>query len=172
MADYPNDSDLWRRWCDCANDLAWLELHHPDLAHADLSSAIALAERVIEACPEGATYWNTLGAAYFRGGDNEAAVMALDRATALGGGTAFDDVFLAMAHARLGNHEHAEHLLGQTIKRIEQDSLRHPELVHFCEEARSILAERASAPQGFNNPNRDEVGIKLNAALPTPSPGL
>ena len=172
MAAYPNDSDLWRRWCDCANDLAWLELHHPELAHADLSSAIALAERVVEACPEAATYWNTLGVAYFRGGDNTAAVMALDRAIALGGGTAFDDVFLAMVHARLGNHENAEHFLDQTIKRIERDSLRHPELLRFCEEARSILAERSRASQDFNNPNRDQVGTELSAGLSTSNPGL
>ena len=133
---------------------------------------IALARRVVEACPEGATYWNTLGTAYFRSGDDASAVTALDHATALGGGTPFDDVFLAMAHARLGNRELAEHLLTQTIARMERDGPGHPELVRFCDEARSILAESSVASQGFNDSNQDEVESSLSAGLQTPSPGL
>ena len=27
---HPEGTELQRRWCDCANDLAWLLLSHPD----------------------------------------------------------------------------------------------------------------------------------------------
>jgi tetratricopeptide (TPR) repeat protein len=139
---HPHQPDLQRWWCDCANDLAWLKLHYPEPAHRDSFSAIALARRAVETYPDGASYWNTLGTAYFRAGDDALAIAALDRSTALGGGTAFDDVFLAMARARLGNREVAEHLFAQAILRMEQDDPRHPELVRFCDEAQSLLATR------------------------------
>jgi tetratricopeptide (TPR) repeat protein len=143
---HPDHPDLRQRWCDCANDLAWLNLHYPDPASGNPSEAIALARHTVEMCPDGATYWNTLGTAYFRAGDDILAITALDRAKALSDGTAFDDVFLAMAHARLGNREHAEHLLTQAILQMEQDNPGHAELVRFCDEARSILAEGFGAP--------------------------
>ena len=143
IAAYPDDLDLRRRWCDCANDLAWMMLHDRQPAHVDLSGAIALARHAVDMCPDGATYWNTLGTAYFRAGDDAVAIATLDHAMALGGGTAFDNVFLAMAHARSGNPERAEHLLAQTMVQIDRDSPGHPELIRFCNEARLILAERS-----------------------------
>ena len=99
-AAHPERPALRQRWCDCANDLAWLLVSVPDPAVQDPARAVALAMKAAEAHPECSTYWNTLGAAHYRAGDFEAAVTALDRATALGnGGTAFDHVFLAMARA-------------------------------------------------------------------------
>jgi hypothetical protein len=138
--------ELQRLWCDCANDLAWLWANHPNPAHRDPDAAVAMAQRMVEQCPDTEVYWNTLGTAYYRAGDNAAAVAALDRATALGGGTAFDDVFLAMAHARLGNHEQAELRLTDAILRTERDYPGHPELVCFCDEARAILTAGTEAP--------------------------
>jgi hypothetical protein len=138
--------ELQRLWCDCANDLAWLWANHPNPAHRDPDAAVAMARRMVEQCPDTEVYWNTLGTAYYRAGDDASAVAALDRATALGGGTAFDDVFLAMAHARLGDHEQAELRLTHAIFRTEQDYPGHPELVCFCDEARAILAAGTEAP--------------------------
>ena len=70
-----------RRWCDCANDLAWLQANHPDPARRDAASAAALARRAADEYPESAAYWNTLGAAYYRGGDPHAAIEALEQRT-------------------------------------------------------------------------------------------
>ena len=109
----PNAPELRRLWCDCANDLAWLQANHPDPARRDPEAAVAMARRMVEAYPEAETYWNTLGVAYYRAGDDVSAVAALDRATALGGGTAFDDVFLALAQARLGDQEEARRVFAR-----------------------------------------------------------
>ena len=137
----PGNLDLRRRWCDCANDLAWLTLHYPGSVHGDSSSAVALACEAVEMCPDCATYWNTLGVAYFRAGDATSAVTTLEHAKAVGGGSAFDDVFLAMSHARLGDREQAERRLAEAISGMERDDRGHPELGRFCHEARSVLAE-------------------------------
>ena len=113
---HPDASDLKQRWCDCANDLAWLLLNHPDPDSRDPVLARALASRVVEKCSDSGVYWNTLGVAYYRTGDFETAVTTLNRAIALGcGGNSFDHVFLAMAHARLGNREESRRCLVQAM---------------------------------------------------------
>jgi tetratricopeptide (TPR) repeat protein len=140
LAADPGSGELRRRWCDCANDLAWLRANHPDPARRDPISALALARRTADVCPDGAAYWNTLGVAHYRAGDAHAAVAALDRATALGGGTAFDFVFLAMAHARLGDLVGARQELDCAILQAGREFPGHPELAGFCVEARALLA--------------------------------
>ena len=137
--------EVRRRWCDCANDLAWLRANHPESARRDGASALALARQLVEECPDSAAYWNTLGVAHYRAGDARSAVAALDRATALGGGTAFDDVFLAMAHARLGEPERARQALARAMVRSERDHPGHPELAGFCDEANSLITGAASS---------------------------
>ena len=134
----PDNLELRRRRCDCANDLAWLLVCHPDPASRDPASAIALACEVVKECSDCEVYWNTLGVVYFRAGDFEASVVALEQALALGGGgNPFDLVFLAMAQARLGNPDQARQLLDRTMSCKEQG---HAELDRYCDEARSILA--------------------------------
>jgi tetratricopeptide (TPR) repeat protein len=136
---YPADSDLQRRWCDCANDLAWLLLNHPDPDLREPTLALALARRVVEKCSDSSAYWNTLGVAYFRTGDFETAISALDCAIVLGdGGSSFDHIFLAMAHARLGNQEESRRYLAHAMFQKEKDYPTHPELARFCDEAQSI----------------------------------
>ena len=141
----PDSSELRRLWCDCANDLAWLQANHSDLGRRDANTAVAMARRMVETYPDAEVYWNTLGVAYYRAGDYTAAVAALDHAITLGGGTAFDDIFLAMAHARLGNLKEARRELAQAVIRAEHDYPGHLELTGFCNEARFILTESSGA---------------------------
>ena len=144
---HPDDVALRQRWYDCANDLAWLQLNHPDPTSRDPASALQLASQVVKQCSDCGVYWNTLGVAYFRAGDFKATVTALDRATALsGGGTPFDHIFLAMAHARLGNRDQSLRWFTQAMIRKDQDYPGHPELGRFCDEARSIIATVSEAP--------------------------
>ena len=136
-----------RPWCDCANDLAWLRLHPCEPALRDPAFAVALARQVVETCPDCGVYWNTLGVAYLRAGDYPAAVEALDRAVTLSNGsTAFEDVFLAMAHAHLGDLDQARHRLAAAMLGMERDYPGHPELTRFCDEAQSLLAAGPDYP--------------------------
>ncbi len=141
----PDDAGLRRRWCDCANDLAWLWANHPDPSRRDPVSAVAMSRRATDECPDAAAYWNTLGVAHYRAGDDRAAVDALDRARALGGGSAFDDVFLAMAHARLGDTAGARQDLARAMLQAERDHPGHPELAGFFDEAHSLIGAATAA---------------------------
>ena len=148
---HPAASELQWRWCDCANDLAWLLLNHPDPSSREPARALTLASHLVEKCTTSSVYWNTLGVAYFRTDDFETAVTALERAITLGsGGTAFDYIFLAMAHARLGNREESRRYLVQAIFQKGKDYPSHPELARFCDEAHAMIAvepdARAVAP--------------------------
>jgi uncharacterized protein HemY len=85
-------------------------------------------------------YWNTLGVAYFRTGNFESAITALERARDLGcGGTSFDYVFLAMSHARLGNREESQRCLTSAVIEKEKSHPSSPELARFCDEAQSLI---------------------------------
>jgi hypothetical protein len=137
---HPEHPALRRCWCDCANDLAWLLTGAADPAVRDPAGAVALAERAVEMDPECSTYWNTLGAAHYRAGDFQAAIANLNQATALSsGGTAFDHVFLAMAHARLGEPGAARGWFDLVMTGLGQHPQGHAELRRLCEEARSLL---------------------------------
>ena len=137
----PASPDLLRRWCDCANDLAWLQLNHPTLVSGNLVSTLTLARQVIQKCSNCGVYWNTFGVACFRADDFNGAIAAFNRSRALAnGGTPFDHIFLAMAHARLGNQEQSRRWLAEAMIRMEKDYPGHSELSRFYEEARSTLA--------------------------------
>jgi tetratricopeptide (TPR) repeat protein len=152
-------AEVQRRWCDCANDLAWLRLHHPEPALRDVGFAVTLARQVVEICPDSEVYWNTLGVAYLRAGDYPAAVAALERATAIGpGATAFDDVFLAMAHAHPGDLEQARQRLAQAMLSRERDYPNQPDLARFCDEARSLLAPDPDHPSPLVDGQMEGVG--------------
>ena len=66
---HPDIPDLQRCWCDCGNDLAWLLLKHPESDSRGLAHALTLAMQVVDKCPDGEVYWNTLGVAYLRNGE-------------------------------------------------------------------------------------------------------
>ena len=74
----------------------------------DAARAVRLAKKVVTARPESANYRNTLGVAYYRNGDDRAAVAELETAMSMqAGGNSFDWFFLAMAHSRLGDRNKA-----------------------------------------------------------------
>ena len=122
------------RW-DCANDYAWFLLDEDDPNVADPLMALRLVSQAIEADPECPTYWNTLGLAFYRTGDATSAITALERSVALtNGGTAFDYVFLALAHAQLGQQEQALSWSAQADLWIQQHETCHPQLRRFHEQ--------------------------------------
>ena len=149
MAADPKDPALGRQWCDCANDLAWLLAGAADPAVRDPAGAVALAVGTVERNPECSTYWNTLGAAYYRASDFEAAVAALAHAAALSdGGTAFDHLFLAMAHAQSGNPENARQWYDRAMIAMNRYPAGHAELHRLLDEAEALLTHVAPISQG------------------------
>jgi len=126
---HPDLPGIQRQRWNCANDLAWFLINEPDPTVGDPQLAVRLAIQTTLADPEAAAYWNTLGAAYYRAGDDANAITALERSVTLtGGGTGFDFVFLTLAHSRLGQYEQANHWKAQTDLWMEQHEIQHPEL--------------------------------------------
>jgi tetratricopeptide (TPR) repeat protein len=122
------------RW-DCANDYAWFLLDENNPNVADPLMALGLVSQATEADPGCPTYWNTLGLAFYRTGDATSAITALERSVALtNGGTAFDYVLLALAHAQLGQQEQALSWSAQADLWIQQHETCHPQLRRFHEQ--------------------------------------
>lgn len=137
---YPEEMAIRKSWCDCSNDLAWCLANHPDPKLRNPGEAVELARRASVAMPEEDTYWNTLGAAQFRAGDFRGAIASLERSIEIGGGTGFDHVFLAMAHARLGDLEQGEYWLVQAIGWADRERPGDDVMGKLCDEARSVIA--------------------------------
>ena len=137
---HPDLPGIQRQRWNCANDLAWFLINEPDPTVGDLQLAIRLASQTTEVDPEAAAYWNTLGAAYYRAGDDASAITALERSVTLtGGGTGFDFLFLTLAHSRLGQYEQANHWKAQTDLWMEQHEIHHPELSRLRVQAGASL---------------------------------
>jgi hypothetical protein len=142
-ARYPDELEYRARWLDGLNDSAWTLITHPGLGDRDTARAIQLAEQAVTLEPESATYWNTLGIAYFRAHDWNSAIHALGHATELGeGGTSFDHFFLAMAWWQQGDKEQARHWYWRGSSWMEEHNPDHEALVRFREEATALLDSR------------------------------
>jgi tetratricopeptide (TPR) repeat protein len=142
-ADYPDDLEYRKCWLDGLNDSAWTLIARPGIDDRTLASTIQLAEQTVTLEPESATYWNTLGIAYFRARDWKAAIHALGQSTELGdGGTSFDFFFLAMAWWQQGNREQAHHWYLRGNVWMEEHNPDHEALVRFREEAIALLDSR------------------------------
>jgi tetratricopeptide (TPR) repeat protein len=110
-------------WCDyglALNDLAWLRATCPLPEFRDAQEAVRLAEKAVKVikqttipgCPLGNSQrgnaMNTLGVAYYRAGNNKAAVDYLQQSVNLrSGGDGNDWFFLAMAYCKLGDRNKA-----------------------------------------------------------------
>jgi tetratricopeptide (TPR) repeat protein/serine/threonine protein kinase len=127
--------------------LAWLLATCPDAKVRDPNQAVARARKAVQLAPKRADRWNTLGVAYYRAGDWKAAVDALDKSVELRpGADAFDGLFLAMAHRKLGNHDAAHRSYEQVLhwlkfnqKALASDRVQAEELRRFRAEAEEVL---------------------------------
>ena len=141
-----SSSDDHDRWVLGLNDLAWLLATAEDPDALDPEQAVLLAERATIESPSNGTYWNTLGVAQFRAGDNRAAITALERSIELGtsggGGTAFDLLFLAMARLGEGDTAPAREALRLGEDWMDRFAPGHPALTRFREEARLLFPDQ------------------------------
>jgi tetratricopeptide (TPR) repeat protein len=151
-SDDPDNPRLLSSWSDCCNDLACFLMDETDPESQDFFQAVAFATKATEAFPEECIYWNTLGAAYYRAGDAQSAVTALHRAISLQDdrGTAFDHLYLALACARLDQHDIARSWYEQGMNWIKEQPGDHTPLRRLGDEANEVLnqyelAERPDA---------------------------
>ncbi len=124
---------------------AW-ELAKDPVPRRDLHRAVALAERAVELDPTRLNPLNTLGVVYYRAGRYDDAIPALEHSLVAHRGrlAAFDHLFLAMAHHKLGHRSQARESFERAVLWLrEQRNLNPgdgPELVRFRAEAEAVLA--------------------------------
>jgi tetratricopeptide (TPR) repeat protein/serine/threonine protein kinase len=124
------------------NALAWLLATCPDAKVRDPDQAVASARKAVKIAPEKAIYWKTLGVALYRAGDWRAAVAALDKSLQLSQGTgAAAQLFLAMAHHKLGDNGEARRAFEQACQLLEQNKEMLAKNKDLAEELHRFRAE-------------------------------
>ncbi len=141
----------------CMNDLAWLLSTCPDTQLRVPQEAVALATKLMELAPNNAVYENTLGVAHYRAGDYAAAVETLNKCVAMTTGTVHDFLFLAMAHAQMGNSQEGKKWFDQAVGLLNESDSRYTELQRFRAEAASLLGI-------------DDQTVQQRDAKPVPAP--
>jgi tetratricopeptide (TPR) repeat protein len=117
----PDRADLTNRWVLTLGNLTELFTTYPETKYRNPVEALKLAKQAVQLRPDVSEGWNALGIAFYRNGDWQSAVRALDRSVELNqGGYPFDWFFLAMAHWRLGHKDEGQKWYNQSIAWIEQ----------------------------------------------------
>jgi tetratricopeptide (TPR) repeat protein len=123
------------------NALAWLLATAADPTLRNPPRAVELAKEVVQHASRAADKWNTLGVAYYRAGDCNNAIAALEKAEELAPGRFLGSnaLFLAMAHWQLGQQEQAQTCYDRAVGWIEKNKRSEPEILKFRAEAAQLL---------------------------------
>ncbi|MGE5193480.1 MAG: hypothetical protein ACM3U2_13385, partial [Deltaproteobacteria bacterium] len=133
------------------NNLAWnlVASGEPDARISN--AAVGLARNAVELAPNAAHFVNTLGVAYYRAAQWNAAIETLTRSEELYRGDNFSHnaLFIAMAHWQRGDKDQARKAYAAALVWIEKFAPRNDELLRFRAEAASLLGlpEQLSADQ-------------------------
>ena len=107
--------------------------------------AVELAKKAVELNPGAGHIWNTLGAAHYRAGNWEEAIVALEKSMQLrSGGDSNDWFFLAMACWQSDDKEAARKWYDQAIMWMDKNKQQNEELQRFREEAAELLGVTVS----------------------------
>jgi tetratricopeptide (TPR) repeat protein len=141
ITDFADEPLYHARRADGLNDLAWHLLSRPGRSIDDAHHAIELARAAVESVRDRDTYWNTLGIAYLYAGEWASAVTSLRASADLtDGGSGFDLFPLAMAYARLGDHDAAQECYRRAVAWMEEHDPAHPDLRRLSAEATDLLS--------------------------------
>jgi WD40 repeat protein len=130
------------------NNLAWIYATGPPELR-DVDSALALVEKAVAQRPDAWQYLNTLGVVYYRVGQWEKSIEALERSVKKNssGPTAFDLFFMAMSYWNVGQRDKASANFSRAIAWWEAQSNLWPEdvseLQRFRAEAEQVLNRAA-----------------------------
>jgi tetratricopeptide (TPR) repeat protein len=124
------------------NELAWFLVTTPEPRLRDAALAVRLGTKAVTAQRQSGDYWNTLGMAHYRNGDDKAAIANLKTAMSLReGGDSFDWFVLAMAHWRLGERDKARTWLNQAVEWMDRHRPHDDELRRFRAEAETLVTD-------------------------------
>jgi serine/threonine protein kinase/tetratricopeptide (TPR) repeat protein len=132
------------------NNFAWFLANSPLESLRNPLEAVELAKRAVDGPPGCGDFYNTLGVAYYRVGDWKRCIDALKESMARrAGGDAFDWFFLAMAYARQGDREQAEHWYDHAVHTIGQiDRYGYSEPAYrYYREAAAVLGKKLQTPK-------------------------
>src|SRR5262249_41954788 len=140
IADYSKAIALSPDNPNALNNLAWVLATCPDAKMRDSAQAVRLAKRSTELTPKSGMYWKTLGVAYYRVGDWQAARDALTKSMdLLKGGDSLHCFILAMAHRQQGNKEESRKWFDRAVQRMEKNEPKNEENRRFRAEAEELL---------------------------------
>ncbi len=118
--------------------------------------ALSYARKAVELAADEGTYWNTLGAAYYRVQNWDEATKALGRSMELrgdGAGDSYDWFFLAMIHASKNQKEEGRQWYDRAVAWYHKTRQGDRELYRFQVEAAEALGiPRPSAPMVTTQP--------------------
>jgi tetratricopeptide (TPR) repeat protein len=122
------------------NAYAWLLAICPESEFWNPAQAVGSAKKATELAPKEGPYWNTLGIAYYRAGDWQAAIRALEKSMTLQHG---DNVgawlVLGMAHWQLGHKDEAHRWYHQALSWMDKNKPRDETLNCLRAEAAKVL---------------------------------
>jgi tetratricopeptide (TPR) repeat protein/serine/threonine protein kinase len=140
IADMNKVIELDSKFASGHNGLAWYLATCPAANSRDPPRAVELAKKAVELAPTEGNFWNTLGVAFYRAGDWQAALHALKKSMALQkGGNCHDWFFLAMAHWQLGEREKARQWFDKAVEWMDKNMPKDQELGRFRAEAAELL---------------------------------
>jgi tetratricopeptide (TPR) repeat protein len=121
------------------NNLAWTCVLAPD-AVTDMGRIVQVAQRAVGSSGPNAAYLNTLGVAFYRAGNLQAATESLQRSMAQHGqgGIPEDWFFLAMIYHKLGDRDQAKNWMDKADRATTANPK--PEWLLFRREAEAVLA--------------------------------
>jgi tetratricopeptide (TPR) repeat protein/serine/threonine protein kinase len=142
LNDYQKAVDLQPNNTEALDSLAWLLANGVDPKLRNPHRALELAKKATALAPKSAVSWQVMGWAYFRTGEWNAAVEALDKSIELqtGGGDAFRWFFLAMAQWKLNNKDEARKRYEQAVGWVQEHAPNNEELRRVRAEAAELLA--------------------------------
>jgi tetratricopeptide (TPR) repeat protein len=125
------------------NDLADILANAADPKLRDSIQAVTEAKKAIELDPKLGLAWNTLGEAYYRTGQWQESITALNKGLSLRqGGTSEDFFFLAMAHHRAGHKDQAQKWYDKGITWMDKHAPKDPTLLRYRSEAANVLGRK------------------------------